>query len=414
MNEVKLGDVADVRISGVDKKTLPNEIPVRLCNYTDVYYNWTIRTENRQKFMLASAKEDEISKFRLHAGQVALTKDSETKFDIGHSTFISEDFDDVILGYHCALISPHPGMLDGQYLNAMFRTRHISDYLARNAGGSGQRYYLSEAAIKSIPLKLPPITTQLRIAAILGSIDEKIELNRKKIAELEALAKTIYDYWFVQFDFPDKNGKPYKSSGGKMVWNEQLKREIPEGWEVGTLSELAMITMGQSPAGSSLNETEDGVLFFQGSSDFGEVAPTNRVYTLTPTRMAQSGDILLSVRAPVGATNTALHPCCIGRGLAAIRGFECSNLYIRQTLALVKSRFVAKNVDGTTFGSISRDELRGIEVVKAPKQIIHSFDLIAKPIEEEILRIVRHCVETTSLRDTLLPLLMNGQVEVKE
>ena len=167
MNEVKLGDVADVRISGVDKKTLPNEIPVRLCNYTDVYYNWTIRTENRQKFMLASAKEDEISKFRLHAGQVALTKDSETKFDIGHSTFISEDFDDVILGYHCALISPHPGMLDGQYLNAMFRTRHISDYLARNAGGSGQRYYLSEAAIKSIPLKLPPITTQLRIAAIM-------------------------------------------------------------------------------------------------------------------------------------------------------------------------------------------------------------------------------------------------------
>ena len=167
MNEVKLGDVADVRISGVDKKTLPNEIPVRLCNYTDVYYNWTIRTENRQKFMLASAKEDEISKFRLHAGQVALTKDSETKFDIGHSTFISEDFEDVILGYHCALISPHPGMLDGQYLNAMFRTRHISDYLARNAGGSGQRYYLSEAAIKSIPLKLPPITTQLRIAAII-------------------------------------------------------------------------------------------------------------------------------------------------------------------------------------------------------------------------------------------------------
>ena len=251
------------------------------------------------------------------------------------------------------------------------------------------------------------------IAAILGSIDEKIELNRKKIAELEALAKIIYDYWFVQFDFPDKNGKPYKSSGGKMVWNEQLKREIPEGWGVGTLSDIAMITMGQSPAGSSLNETKEGVLFFQGSSDFGEVAPSNRVYTQTPTRMAQSGDILLSVRAPVGTTNIALHPCCIGRGLAAIRGFECSNLYIRQTLALVKSRFAAKNVDGTTFGSISKDELHGIEVVKAPKQIIHSFDLIAKPIEEEILRIVRHCIETTSLRDTLLPLLMNGQVEVK-
>ena len=90
-----------------------------------------------------------------------------------------------------------------------------------------------------------PLPTQLRIAGVLGSIDEKIELNRKKIAELEALAKTIYDYWFVQFDFPDANGRPYKSSGGKMVWNGQLKREVPEGWEVGKLSNICTISTSQ-------------------------------------------------------------------------------------------------------------------------------------------------------------------------
>ena len=84
----------------------------------------------------------------------------------------------------------------------------------------------------------------LRIAGVLGSIDEKIELNRKKIAELEALAKTIYDYWFVQFDFPDANGKPYKSSGGEMMYNEKLKREIPEGWEVKTLSSILSFSNG--------------------------------------------------------------------------------------------------------------------------------------------------------------------------
>lgn len=165
---IKLGEVADVRVSGVDKKTISNELPIRLCNYTDVYYHWTIRIEMRQGFMLASARNEEIDRFRLHAGQVAVTKDSETRDDIGHSAFIADDFEDVILGYHCALITPFEGMLDGAYLNALFHTRYISDYLSRNAGGSGQRYYLSDSTIKDIPLFLPPIETQLRIAGIIS------------------------------------------------------------------------------------------------------------------------------------------------------------------------------------------------------------------------------------------------------
>ena len=198
-----------------------------------------------------------------------------------------------------------------------------------------------------------------------------------------------------------------------MVWNEALKREVPEGWEVGILSDIATITMGQSPAGSTLNEKGDGVLFFQGSSDFGEVVPSNRVYTHSPTRMAHRGDILLSVRAPVGATNIALLPCCIGRGLAALRGKACSNRFILQTLSLVKSRFAAKNVDGTTFGSLSKDELSEIKVPTPPISILQAFDCYAKPIEDKVLKLVHSIREATSLRDTLLPLLMNGQVVAK-
>ena len=167
MKKIRLGEVADVRISGVDKKTAPGELPIRLCNYTDVYYNWTIRPTMHDGFMVASAKEDEITKFRLLAGQVVMTKDSETRDDIGHTAFVSSDFEDVILGYHCALISPQNGVLDGCYLNALFRTRHIADYLARNAGGSGQRYYLSESAIRDVPLCLPPYDAQLRIAGVM-------------------------------------------------------------------------------------------------------------------------------------------------------------------------------------------------------------------------------------------------------
>lgn len=172
MKTVKLGDVADVYVSGVDKKTLPNEQPVCLCNYTDVYHNWTIRKEMSEGFMLASARPNEIAKFRLRAGQVAMTKDSETRSDIGHSAFVADDFEDVILGYHCALISPHEGKLNGQYLNGLLRTRHISDYLSRNAGGSGQRFYLSDSTIKAMPISLPPYATQLRIAGILVETSE--------------------------------------------------------------------------------------------------------------------------------------------------------------------------------------------------------------------------------------------------
>ena len=272
--------------------------------------------------------------------------------------------------------------------------------------------HTSPDKIADVEVYLPDLPTQLRIAGVLGSIDEKIELNRKKIAELEALAKTIYDYWFVQFDFPDANGKPYKSSGGKMVWNKQLKREVPDGWEVGLLSDMAMITMGQSPQGHSLNEMGLGTLFFQGSSDFGEVVPADRVYTTSPTRMAQSGDILLSVRAPVGASNIALLPCCIGRGLASLRGKGCSNTFIHQTLALVKTRFESKNVDGTTFGSLSKDELRNLPILKPTSPMLHGFDAITNPIENSILDLVRQIRELVALRDTLLPLLMNGQVVV--
>ena len=281
---------------------------------------------------------------------------------------------------------------------------------------------LGLAKVNPPPMKYRPDTTaikqiegcfNLRIAGVLGSLDEKIELNRRKIAELEALTKTIYDYWFVQFDFPDVNGRPYRSSGGKMVWNEDLKREIPDGWQVVPLEKISTITMGQSPTGRDLNESGLGVAFFQGSSDFGRVSPLERVYTTAPTRMAMPGDILLSVRAPIGAINIALHKCCIGRGLASLRGKGCSNSFIRQTLSLIKSRFDSANKDGTTFGSLSAPELRGFLVVQPPIAIMEQFDNIAKPAEEDIMSRVRGIRELTSLRDTLLPLLMNGQAVVK-
>src|SRR5690606_5873020 len=129
-------------------------------------------------------------------------------------------------------------------------------YFENNASGSGQRCTLSLDIIKSLPLYLPDIATQEKIASFFYSLDSKVFLNNRINAELEAMAKTIYNYWFVQFDFPNRNGKPYKASGGKMVWSEELKREMPEGWEVRQLATILKHnyqSISKNPAITSVN-----------------------------------------------------------------------------------------------------------------------------------------------------------------
>ena len=246
MTIYKLGEIATVEISGVDKKIKDGEIPVKLCNFVDVYYKWAITSDLEQKFMEATARTNEIERFKLKRGQVALTKDSETRFDIGIATYIADDFDNVILGYHNALITPNPEKLSGKYLNALLHTDYARTYFANNASGSGQRYALSIDALNNFPVPLIPLAEQERIGDIFSSIDQKIALNRAINDNLEAMAKQLYDYWFVQFDFPNEEGKPYKSSGGKMVWNEKLKQEIPDGWSDSTLSEICVMYQPQT------------------------------------------------------------------------------------------------------------------------------------------------------------------------
>ena len=265
------------------------------------------------------------------------------------------------------------------------------------------------------PIKVPfydNIADQQKIAAVLSSLDDKIALNNRINAKLEQMAKRLYDYWFVQFDFPNADDKPYKSTGGKMVWNEELKREIPEGWEVGILSDIANITMGQSPEGSSYNEDGKGTIFYQGSTDFGIRFPTVRMYTTEPTRFAKKGDILMSVRAPVGAVNIANTDCCIGRGLAALNSKIGSITYLWYLMDVFKHTFENKNAAGTTFGSITKDELFNLPVVIPSNDVILAFNKKTLSIFNYQLSIEKETQKLTALRDRLLPLLMNGQVNV--
>ncbi|SJM95832.1 conserved hypothetical protein [Crenothrix polyspora] len=218
--------------------------------------------------------------------------------------------------------------------------------------------------------------------------------------------------WFVQFDFSDKDGKPYKTSGGKMVWNEELKREIPEGWNVSGLSDIANITMGQSPPGESYNEEGNGMIFFQGCTDFGNRFPSVRQFTTQPTRFAKEGDILLSVRAPVGTINVAKENCCIGRGLAALNSKDNCIAYLFGVMVNLKQIFDRRNVDGTTFGSITKDDLFSLKVVKPSNEILRLYHETINPAFEKQNKIELENQTLSELRDWLLPMLMNGQVKV--
>ena len=260
--------------------------------------------------------------------------------------------------------------------------------------------------------------TQLRIAGVLGSIDEKIELNRKKIAELEALAKTIYDYWFVQFDFPDKNGKPYKSSGGKMVWNEQLKREVPEGWKAGTVGNFVEIHRGASPRPIQDFLSNNGLRWLKISDATNSTSPFImdiedhiRKEGLSKTVALKAGDLVLSNSASPGIPKFLGVNSCIHDGWLYFPQSKVSYEFLFLFLDKIKPSLIPQG-NGSVFKNLKTDILKLFPMLKPPTTVLSLFDDMIKPIFMDIRTVVVATKETTILRDTLLPLLMNGQAEV--
>lgn len=284
--------------------------------------------------------------------------------------------------------------------------KQIAKYSGSTRGNMNAQDFLG------ITVYYPNRSTQNKLVSLFDDIERLIKTNNKIIQNLESLAKTIYDYWFLQFEFPNEEGKPYKSSGGKMVWCEELKREIPEGWELTTLGEMFHITMGSSPKGDSLNEVKCGIEFYQGSTDFGNIYPNERVYTTSPIRKATSQDVLLSVRAPVGDMNIAMNDCCIGRGLAAIHSE--STLLTWNTLKSLHSYFDVYNNNGTTFGALTADSLKGLITLNIPPRLIQEYEKQVSGFEKIIRNKELESRSLSSLRDFLLPMLMNGQVTFKD
>ena len=273
--------------------------------------------------------------------------------------------------------------------------------------------------LKDFEIPLPPLPTQRKIAAVLSSLDDKIENNRKICANLEAQAQAIFKSWFVDFE-------PF---GGKM----------PQGWKMGKLGDVADITMGQSPDGKSLNDVGDGITFFQGRAEFGNRYPTKRLSTTEPKRMAKEGDVLLSVRAPVGDLNIALENCCIGRGLAAIRAkTECADQdvarpprpcgkgegalatsrrcqsFIYCLLRSMKPQFDLYEGAGTIFGSINKDSLHGLSCLVPDEKALQEFEGVVSSFDSLYRERELESRSLADLRDALLPKLMSGEIDVEK
>ncbi|GAA9196250.1 restriction endonuclease subunit S [Helicobacter pylori] len=253
-DHVKLSEVCEILNSNVDKKTKENEQKVKLCNFIDVYNNWAITKYTSKKFMTATATQNEINKFSLKKGYVAITKDSETKDDIGISTYIANNFDNVLLGYHCTLLKPNQKVLNGKFLNAYLSSFYGRKYFSNCASGSGQRYTLTIDIIKDLTIPLINIETQQKIARTLSILDQKIENNHKINELLHKILELLYEQYFVRFDFLDENNKPYQTSGGKMKFSKELNRLIPNDFEVKTLGELTQLKVGNKNANHSSNQ----------------------------------------------------------------------------------------------------------------------------------------------------------------
>ena len=254
--------------------------------------------------------------------------------------------------------------------------------------GSVQVNIAKRNVIEQIPLMLPKIEIQRKIVEILNSIDNKIEENEEINNNLEQQAQTIYQQMLID--------------------------NVSSDWTEGILSDIADITMGQSPSGSSYNEDGNGTIFFQGRAEFSFRFPTIRLYTTEPKRMACANDTLMSVRAPVGDLNVAHTDCCIGRGLAAIHSKNNHQSFVLYTMFSLKKQLDVFNGEGTVFGSINRNSLNEIPILIPSSKKLDEFEALVAPMDAAIRNNYDEICCLEQLRNSLLPKLMSGELDVSD
>ncbi len=308
-----------------------------------------------------------------------------------------------------------------KYLFALLRSPLIQNRIEQMHVGTLIPHF-KKGDFGKLLLPLPDRNTQKFIGDAYFEMSAKIELNRHMNETLETIAKAIFKSWFVDFD-PVRGKMAGRQPFGMdaataTLFPASLEQselgEVPVGWRAGTMGEDFRITMGQSPPGSTYNEDGMGLPFYQGRVDFGFRFPNRRVFCSAPTRFAEKGDTLVTVRAPVGDTNVAMERCCIGRGVAAVRHATGGPSYTYYFIRFLRAVFERFEAEGTVFGAINKKGFNSIRCLLPPSEVVDHFDALCSPIDDQIER--KDCESRTlaSIRDALLPKLILGELRVKE
>lgn len=326
--------------------------------------------------------KERLSRYVMRKGDIIFSRVGS----VDRRALVRDDEDGWLFSGRCLRVRPDNAKIDSGYLSWFFGLETFRDYIRRIAVGATMPS-LNTELLSNVPVIVRPLPEQRAIAEVLGALDDKIELNRRMNRTLEAMARTVFQ-------------DVMKDEGGRM--------------KVGTVGEDFNLTMGQSPPGETYNEKGEGVPFFQGCADFGFRYPQNRVYCTAPTRFAKAGDTLVSVRAPVGDVNMAWEECAIGRGVAAVRHKTGSRSYTYYAVKYLEEDFGRFEAEGTVFGSINKEDFENLEILIPTTEQVEKLEKFCYPIDQMIENNENESRTLTSVRDTLLPKLMRGEIRVKD
>lgn len=333
---------------------------------------------------LKSVSDEKASDYLLKPNDIVFAR---TGASTGRNYFYDGTDGEFVYAGFLIKFSLDPSKVNPRYVKYHCQSQVYRDWIAAFNTGS-TRGNINAQTLASMPISLPDRENQDRIVKILDSLENRRRYNKQINDNLQQQAKSLYEEMFL--NNPDAD----------MV--------------SGTLSDIATITMGQSPSGSSYNEESVGEVFYQGRAEFGFRFPTRRLFTTEPKRMAEPGDVLLSVRAPVGDLNVAYEKCCIGRGLGAIHSKTGDSSFMLYTMFALKPQLDVFNGEGTVFGSINRDGLSNLPVNIPSAEEIAKFEATVRPMDNLIRTNYEEICRLQSIRDSLLPKLMSGEIDVSD
>ena len=337
-------------------------------------------------------------------GKLAIIKDKNLNYDFQRSVGMIK-CDESILNTNYLF----------HYLNADFVQLRLN-YLSK--GAVQKCLFISD--IKNLEIDFPDILTQQKIAKVLSDLDSKIELNNRINAELEAMAKTLYDYWFVQFDFPNENGKPYKTSGGTMIWNEELKREIPEGWEVKKIGKILKTSLGGTPSTKVKEYWENGKISWLNSGEIAnfpiidsELKITEAAIKNSATNLLPKGSVMLSITRHLRPSILGIDACANQSVVGILEKGDIKCYFLYPYLKNEIPRLMEMR-SGAQQPHINK-EIVDESLILLPNNetdILKKYNSVVGHLYESIINKAFQNQKLTELRDWLLPMLMNGQVKV--